>query len=277
MSIGLSAGLALLAGILVERLALHFILPMLKENGALRQNFQGIDIPVSVGITFPLAIISVFLLYIPSSCFHPVYYPFLLGIIFISFLGFIDDMLGQRDALGFKGHFGALLKGRLTTGGLKAAGGGLIALFLAMLQSHNWYDILLNTLLIALFTNMLNLLDLRPGRAIKGFLFFLVLLAGAARGELDWLMIAPLLGAVICYFAFDLKAQAMMGDAGSNVLGLALGYSCMVSLSLTWRAAILVFLILMHIYTEKYSLTKTIEKVPLLRAVDQLGRRNSDG
>ncbi|MEN6348615.1 MAG: hypothetical protein ABFD08_04340 [Syntrophomonas sp.] len=277
MSIGLAAGLAGLAGILVEGLTLYFILPMLKENGAVRRNYRGVEIPVSAGITFPLTLITVFILYALSSPFRQIYYPFLIGIIAISFLGFIDDMLGQRDALGFKGHFGALLKGRMTTGGLKAVGGGLIAFFLAVLLSSSWCNIILNTLLIALFTNMLNLLDLRPGRAIKGFLFFLVLVAALAAGKLDWLLLAPLLGAVVCYFAYDLKAKAMMGDAGSNVLGLALGYICAAGLSLSIRTGILVFLILVHIYTEKYSLTETIEKVPLLRAVDQLGRSQSDG
>ncbi|MEN6328463.1 MAG: hypothetical protein ABFD18_19915 [Syntrophomonas sp.] len=277
MSSGLTVCGALFAGALLEGAALHFLLPMLKETGAVRQNYQGIDIPVSVGISFPLVTIGVFALYVPFAVFKSSYYPFLLGITALCFLGFIDDMLGQRDALGFKGHFGALFKGRLTTGGLKALGGGMIAFFLALLQPTGWLDLLVNTLLMALFTNMLNLLDLRPGRAIKGYLFFLMVIVALAAAQIDWLIIAPLLGAVLVYFSIDLKARAMMGDAGSNVLGLALGYISVISLTLPGRAGILVFLILLHIYTEKYSLTRTIEKYPLLRAVDNLGRGQSNG
>lgn len=268
---------ALFAGALFEGVALHFLLPMLKETGAVRQNYQGIDIPVSAGISFPLVTIGVFAMYLPLSLFKSSYYPFLLGIITLCLLGFIDDMLGQRDALGFKGHFGALFKGKLTTGGLKALGGGMIAFFLALLQAMGWVDLLINTMLMALFTNMLNLLDLRPGRAIKGYLLFLIGIIALAGAQIDWLIIVPLLGAVIYYLAIDLKARAMMGDAGSNVLGLALGYISVISLSQPYRAGILLFLILLHIYTEKYSLTKTIEKYPLLRAVDNLGRGQSDG
>lgn len=277
LSTGLMILGAVFAGALLEGVALHFLLPMLQETGAVRQNYQGIDIPVSAGISFPLVAIGVFALYVPLAYFKSSYYPFLLGITALCFLGFIDDMLGQRDALGFKGHFGALFKGKLTTGGLKALGGGMIAFFLALLQPTGWVDLLVNTMLMALFTNMLNLLDLRPGRAIKGYLLFLIAIIALAGARVDWLIIAPLLGAVICYFGIDLKARAMMGDAGSNVLGLALGYISVISLTLPYRTGILLFLIILHIYTEKYSLTRTIEKYPWLRAVDNLGRGQSDG
>jgi UDP-N-acetylmuramyl pentapeptide phosphotransferase/UDP-N-acetylglucosamine-1-phosphate transferase len=69
----------------------------------------------------------------------------------------------------------------------------------------------------------------------------------------------------------------MMGDAGSNVLGLALGYFTVTSLSLTGRMGFLVFLIAIHIYTEKFSLTTTIEKNVLLRSIDQIGRGKANG
>ncbi|HPT69846.1 MAG TPA: hypothetical protein PKW50_06835, partial [Syntrophomonas sp.] len=50
-----------LGGALAEGLLLFFLLPMLKETGAVRKNYQGIDIPVSAGLTFPLAVMLVFL------------------------------------------------------------------------------------------------------------------------------------------------------------------------------------------------------------------------
>lgn len=263
---------ALLGGALAEGLLLFFLLPMLKKTGAVRKNYQGIDIPVSAGLTFPLALMLVFLVYIFLGWGQDNYLFFLLGLTVISFLGFIDDMLGQRDTLGFRGHFGALLKGRLTTGGLKALGGGFVAFFIAVTLGGAWWNIVLNTLLMALFTNMMNLLDLRPGRAIKGYLLFLLLIAAAVLAEVDYLLLAPLLGAVLCYLPVDVKARAMMGDAGSNVLGLALGVYAASWLSLSARLAFLFFLIAIHLYTEKYSLTTTIENNKLLKAIDQLGR-----
>jgi UDP-N-acetylmuramyl pentapeptide phosphotransferase/UDP-N-acetylglucosamine-1-phosphate transferase len=138
-------------------------------------------------------------------------------------------------------------------------GGGFIALFTACFLSGGWLNIILNTLILALCTNMLNLLDLRPGRAIKGWMIMLGLVIAASRGQIDWIMTAPLLGAVLWYFGYDLKARAMMGDAGSNVLGLALGFVAVSSLPLTGRSVFLVFLLALHIYTEKYSLSTTLK------------------
>lgn len=283
MSIALIAGLAMLVGAIAEGVILYFLLNMLLESGAIRKNYLGNDIPVSVGISFPVSLILVFLFYALIQRYDFSFHIYLIGIISICFLGFIDDMLGQRDTLGFKGHFGALFKGKLTTGGFKALGGGIIAFFIALSVSgsgslwNGWVDILLNTLIIALFTNMLNLLDLRPGRAIKGYLFFLFLMILMAGGRVNWLLIAPLLGVILVYFTVDLKARAMMGDSGSNVLGLTLGYYCVIYLSLPYRLGVLLFLIAMHIYTEKFSLTRTIERVPLLRIIDQAGRSRENG
>lgn len=269
----LMAVLAGLAGILAEALILHYLLGMLETTGAVRPNYLGQDIPVSVGLSFPAAVLLVLMAYALLSHYQTSYHLFLLGLMTISFLGFIDDMLGQRDTLGFKGHLGALLRGRLTTGGLKAGGGFVIAFFLAYFNSSTLINLIINCLLIALFTNLLNLLDLRPGRAVKGYLFFLLVIVGLAYGNVDWMLVAPLLGAVLYYFGFDLGARTMMGDAGSNVLGLALGYYAMMALPFWYRIGFLVFLIGIHIYTEKYSLSTTIEKISFLRAIDQLGRK----
>ena len=277
MNIALIAGMALLGGVIVEGLLLFFLLPMLQDAGSVRKNYLGNDIPVSVGLSFPLAMMLVLLVYALSGCYQNSYHWFILGLISISFLGFIDDMLGQRDTLGFKGHFGALFRGQLTTGGLKAMGGGIIALFLAVFIGGEWWNIILNTLILALFTNMMNLLDLRPGRAVKGFLIFVLVIIIIAMGRMDYLLLAPLLGAVLCYFPQDLQARAMMGDAGSNVLGLSLGYLAVTSLSLTARLGFLVFLLAIHVYTEKFSLTKTIENNVLLKTIDQLGRSKANG
>lgn len=269
-SIMVLVGLAL--GGVLELILLYLLMPMLIEVGAVRKNYLGVDIPVSVGISLPMVMIMVFSLFKLLSWFEVNYLVFLLGIMTICLLGFIDDMLGQRDTLGFKGHFGQLFRGKLTTGGLKALGGGLIAFFLAIFLSATWYEIILNTFIIALCTNMLNLLDLRPGRAGKGFLVFLLIIIALAQGKIDWVLLAPILGALLAYLPYDLKAAVMMGDAGSNVLGLILGYFCIAFLPLPMRIGTLVFLILLHIYTEKYSLTKTIEQNSILRAIDNWGR-----
>lgn len=277
MNIPLVAGVAIITGVIIEAIVLFFLAGMLSETKAVRKNYLGLDIPVSAGISFPFTLIIVYILLALPGWYDSSYHLFILAIAAISFLGFIDDMLGQRDALGFKGHFGALFQGRLTTGGLKALGGGILAFLIAFSLSGSWLDIILNTLIVALAANLMNLFDLRPGRAVKAYLIFLLAIVIMAMGQIDWLLIAPLTGAVLYYAKDDLRAKIMMGDAGSNVLGLALGYLSIVSFSLPVRLGVLVFLLAIHVYTEKYSLTAAIENNQFLKRLDNLGRSRQNG
>jgi UDP-GlcNAc:undecaprenyl-phosphate GlcNAc-1-phosphate transferase len=261
-----------LAAFVLEGVILYLLIPMLVNAGAVRSNYRDEQIPVSAGISFAMTLLLVYLLYHLAGYDVPHAQLFLLGILAVSFLGFIDDMLGRRDTTGLKGHLGALIKGRLTTGGLKALGGGILAFYIALFISADWGSIILNTLLIALTANFINLLDLRPGRAVKGMLLVLAVLTVAAFPSMNWVLVLPLLGAVVFYFPRDLKARVMMGDAGSNVLGLALGFWAASSLSLLSRIIMLALLVAIHWYTERRSLTETIDKVKILRTIDQLGR-----
>lgn len=267
----------LLAAFVIEGIILYLIIPMMVSTGAVRSNYRGEEIPVSIGISFSMTLLVVYLLYRLLDYHLQSELIFLLGILAICFLGFLDDMLGQRDTTGFKGHLGALVKGRLTTGGLKAVGGGLIAFYLATFISAGWGNIILNTVLIALTTNLINLLDLRPGRAVKGTLLVAVILMALSYERIDWVLVLPLLGAVLYYFPTDLKARGMMGDAGSNVLGLALGFWGAAYLPFSYRVGMLVVLAAIHWYAEKYSITETIARVKVLNVIDQLGRNTGDG
>lgn len=266
-SLGMAAGTALV----LELIVLFFLLRFLRSLGVTSPNYQGIQIPVAAGISFPATLFLVYGIERLAGC-----YPgetaavYLAAVTGISLLGLIDDLLGTRDTLGFRGHIRKLLKGELTTGGLKAVGGGLVALYTSVMLFSTWQDILINTLLIALFTNLINLLDLRPGRAIKGFLTVFVILLFATDPEL--FLFGPVVAAVIAYFPFDLKAKAMMGDSGSNILGFTLGVVCATGSDMPARLGVLGFLILVHLFTERYSLTEIIERWALLRFLDNLGR-----
>ena len=77
---------------------------------------------------------------------------------------------------------------------------------------------------------------------------------------------------VLAYFNYDLKAKAMMGDTGSNVLGISIGILMVMGYTFKVRVSWLVFLVLIHILTEKFSLTKIIEKNKVLNFIDKLGR-----
>lgn len=265
--------LAFFIPLLLELAALYLLLPMLQRGGAERNNYRGQLIPVAAGISFPLVLMVAYLpyRYFPVDCSG-----ILTGVILMSFLGLIDDLLGNRDTLGFKGHISRLGQGKLTTGGLKMLMGGVVALYVATFLSIEWYWWLINGLIIALSTNFINLLDLRPGRAIKGFLILLVPII-AASSLINWWLLLPILGIVIAYFPFDLRARAMMGDAGSNVLGFTLGFFIASILNPAFKLGALALLIGITLLAEKVSLSAIIEKVSLLRYLDHLGREmNTD-
>ena len=64
----------------------------------------------------------------------------------------------------------------------------------------------------------------------------------------------------------------MMGDAGSNVLGISIGFLVVLTFSIFTKILVLVFLVGIHIFTEKYSLTNIIKKNRFLNYLDELGR-----
>jgi len=260
---------------LLELAAIHMMLPMLVRGGAIRNNFRNYEIPVAGGLTFLVTVLTSFIvLHFFNLLRIREVEIYLIAVLGMAFLGFIDDMLGQRDSLGFRGHFSLLLtKGRLTTGALKALGGGMIALYVAAVYSAGIGELVINVLLVALFTNSMNLFDLRPGRGIKAFLivFFPLLLF---QGEL-FLIFLPILAAALVFFPGDLKAQVMMGDTGSNVLGISLGIMAVWGLSFPVRICLVILLVLLHLLTERYSLTKIIESNRGLRWFDSLGRSDN--
>lgn len=261
-------------GIVVTLLVIPMMSNMLAENGMIRSNYRGEQIPVSMGICFipALVINSIILLYcnVDTERLLKIYI-LLFGIMSMCFAGIIDDSIGNRDVTGLKGHFKALFHGKLTTGGFKAVLGGLVGLLICVTLDRTIVDIIVGTLVVALSTNLMNLLDLRPGRAIKAY--FVISVALFIAGSMfDREMMALILPSVIAYFYYDLKAKAMMGDAGSNVLGISIGVFVVTSHSLGVQVFWLVLLIIIHIIAEKFSITKLIEKNFILDYIDKLGR-----
>ncbi|MDI3312113.1 MAG: UDP-N-acetylmuramyl pentapeptide phosphotransferase, partial [Thermoanaerobacterium sp.] len=91
-------------------------------------------------------------------------------------------------------------------------------------------------------------------------------------GTGNFLILVVVLGSVMAFMPLDLKAKVMLGDTGSNILGLTLGISSVLLFNFNIRLIILAFLILIHLITEKYSLSKIIEGNKLLNYLDMIGR-----
>ncbi|QZY56820.1 glycosyl transferase [Crassaminicella profunda] len=263
----------LFLGFIFARLVIPMFMRLLYETECVKSNYKGENIPVGMGLIFiPVLTINTIFLVILLNKNNIVYVVlFLVGTLGMGFAGLLDDLLGNRNVTGLKGHLKMLLKFELTTGGFKAVFGGLLALTISIIVSKNILDIFINTLIIALFTNFINLLDLRPGRALKGFLFTGVILVLSPIYETFRFLLLGVIGCALAYIPYDLKAKSMMGDVGSNILGISLGIVCS-SLNFSIRMSVLGFLILLHLYTEKYSLTETIQKVKILKYLDEIGR-----
>jgi hypothetical protein len=95
--------------------------------------------------------------------------------------GGYDDLAGSGSRRGFRGHLGALAKGEVTTGAVKLGGIGATGLVSAALLGGGPADVAVNAGLVAGGANLLNLFDLRPGRALKVALASGTLLAAGAR------------------------------------------------------------------------------------------------
>jgi len=255
------------------------IVGMITQAGLVRPNYQKKPVPLGMGMAFLFSTLVILGAGIPLGFFageRALLTAFL--IVSLGFLGLLDDFLGSREAGGFKGHFSKLLQEKqLTTGTLKALLGGLCSFLTGYLISPgDGRQFLLNGLLIALTANAFNLLDLRPGRASKFFLFCGLIFLFFFWQEEKSLLLAPLLGGVLAYFPLDLQAKGMMGDTGANILGGTLGL--LLAWTLFWPVKLLIVILLLffHLYTEKYSLSAAIARTTWLRYLDEWGRKEGN-
>ena len=193
-------------------------------------------------------------------------------------VGGYDDLAGARPEQardkGLAGHLAALKDGRVSAGAVKVAGIGAAACVAAVLtrrDGRSAVDAVLTTGLVAGTANLVNLLDLRPGRAGKAG----VLLAAATLGGPAGGLVAGPLGATLAVLPDDLGERVMLGDCGANALGALLGLRLASIPGRVPRAGLLAVVVALTLASEKVSFTKVIEATPGLRELDRLGRRPS--
>ena len=171
----------------------------------------------------------------------------------VAALGAADDLWSGEER-GFREH----LRARRTTGVLKLAGIPAFALWRTRSLS--------GALLVALSANAVNQLDTRPGRALKTFALGSLLLRGAPRGA----------GAAAVLLApYDLREMAMLGDSGSNALGAVLGLRSVGRLTERQRWSAIAALAGLTLLGERRSLGALIERTPVFRELDALGRQST--
>ncbi|MEW9669639.1 hypothetical protein [Ammoniphilus sp. 3BR4] len=248
------------------------LLHYLKKREMYRLNYQGTLIPVAVGWLIPFSQWFVW----PGSLDETLrsYWMWQTIVIWgIAYAGWKDDQYGGTEAKGLKGHFRLWLKeGRFTTALWKVVTASVLALIVSAASSGSLTEFILHFLLLMLMTNLINLLDLRPGRALKGFFFMFILLLLLTSFQLPVALWLPTVVAGIFLFRDDLKAQSMLGDTGSNSLGMALGCWIVFFAPVPVKWSFLLGAILIHVYAEKHSLTVLIRNTPILHWLDMLGR-----
>ena len=236
--------------------------------------------------------------------------------------GYIDDVDqgahdGGKVAKGLKGHLGALAHGQVTTGVIKIAGIGASALAASALvgskatsMGGKVADLALNTVLIAGAANLANLLDLRPGRALKATVLVAAPLSyfscadaktpasgasvtsatasvtsgasgapsakpvsPASPASAQRLLASGLNAAAITALVEDLQETTMLGDTGANAAGALLGTSLAANDSWKLRLGATLGVVGLILASEKVSFSKVIAANPALNWLDQLWRR----
>ena len=269
-----SRGLLLaLFGLLLLPIVFMSINRLLLRFNRVEANFRGERIPQSFGLAI-LAWSSVMLV-LNAELFavqRRESLLWLLCVIGFGLLGFVDDTWGteahQRLARSFSRrpartyHYNRLCKGRWRRDAgvvpRLAVGSG------KSLRLPCWH-----AALIALSANAINLLDLRPGRAGGVFLLlafplcFGSLISGLPGTPLLLFALIP----ALLVWQRDSRAQVMMGDTGSNLLGATLGLSLATPpVNISVRLTALLLLLALHILAERLSLTKLIEQKPFCKA-----------
>jgi UDP-GlcNAc:undecaprenyl-phosphate GlcNAc-1-phosphate transferase len=181
-------------------------------------------------------------------------------------VGVFDDVAGARHpgAKGFRGHLAALRRGRLTSGMVKVAGIGAAGVAsAALLQGRRpAVDVLVDGAVVAGAANLLNLFDLRPGRALKVGIGAALLLGQPGPA-----------GAAAALLPADLHERSMLGDGGANGLGALLGLAFVHRHpQRPPRLAALAGLVGLTAASEVVSFSRVIDAVPALRWADGLGR-----
>jgi UDP-GlcNAc:undecaprenyl-phosphate/decaprenyl-phosphate GlcNAc-1-phosphate transferase len=270
------------------------ILRHLREDGYARENYRGTAVAFPAGI----AIVAVLLvvagpLLVLERIFEDVVPLDMETVLFYSLgvavLGLIDDLLSGPPARtrGWRGHGAAVLGGGFSTGALKAVGTLSLALYVTFdPDTLQW---LLAAVLLALTTNLFNLLDLRPGRAVKAFVLLgagltIGTLTVGAAGYAAFVMSRTEVLELFGFFAapvlvvgfYDLRERAMLGDTGANLIGGLAGLWMVFTFSTLALAIALAIVLALTIYGEFRSLSVLISWMPLLRDIDSAGRNDAD-
>jgi len=271
---------ALGVGIVVGRLLCTACRPIFAAPALARTNWRGRSVPTAAGLLLPVVVMVteagrtvLGALGVASSSLTPARLAVLATVSGFALLGAVDDVAGTGEQRGFRGHLGALARGRMTTGSLKLLGGAALALaVVGPLAGDAPLRLAADAALVALCANLANLFDRAPGRVIKVGVVGFVAVAAVAGARVHLEAVAVVVGASAGLLIDDLRERLMLGDAGANALGAALGIGLVLSARPLVRTIALVIVVVLNAAGEVVSFSRVIESVAPLRAIDRAGR-----
>lgn len=236
------------------------------DPGWVRQNFRDRDVSLLLGPAAAAGAVAGIAAAVPSPR-----RPAVLAVAAIGAVGAYDDRYGDSHARGLRGHLDALREGRVTTGMVKLVTMAGVAAASSARQHRKPVDVALGTVLVAGTANLVNLFDLRPGRAAKvtGLAAYAMSRIGdpVARAAAS-----AAGGAAAAALGPDVREAAMLGDCGAGALGAALGWSLALRPSRIARAAAAAGVVAATLSSERTSFSAVIDANPVLRGIDRLGR-----
>jgi UDP-GlcNAc:undecaprenyl-phosphate/decaprenyl-phosphate GlcNAc-1-phosphate transferase len=304
----IEVGFAVVGALLIPWLAMRALVPTLERSAVTVENYRGRRVALGLGLVWAVWAVGVLLAQVlveqasllwwanwqdPPSGSALDYFAPLTLVLGTALVGMADDVFGSGSEKGFRGHLSALRHGRLTMGAFKLLAIGMFAVLataptlLVSFVGHEptgaFVRWVLSALAIALTANLVNLLDLRPGRALKGYTAIAVLGAAALlvpgmRWDTVVIVLVLLLGPVVAIWPYDLGERAMLGDAGANAAGALGGWLAVIVLGDTWWALALyvAFVLALNLASERVSFSRVIDGNPLLRWLDGIGRLPAD-
>jgi len=268
---------------------------VLERAGLSRPNHRGRPVAKGGGLAILLASLTITAIpglpglmgrtHIPGIPGVADLYAFLFGSTLVGLIGLLDDVASDRTARGISGHLREFGSGRVTTGVLKllfiafaaVTVGSTAAGFSGGVNPYlgsSWLSLTaaVNAVIIAGTANLINLLDLRPGRALKAFLILGLIYLGLTRWPEHGYFLAAPLGAAVAVLPADLGELTRLGDVGANFLGFTVGAVVAFDFPLAPKLIFMGLIVSANVAAERVSLGSIIENNALGRFFDRLGR-----
>lgn len=277
----ISTLLGLLVGALVGALCWATAATSFDVEALRRTNYRGATLVTGIGALVPLTV-----LFVSASArvfvagggttarIEQLVGATLAASLGFGLLGLVDDVLGEGQSGGFRGHLASMRHGVVSSGMIKLLGGAAVGVLTAASMRDGTgtpVALLRDGATVALCANLGNLFDRAPGRVTKVTSASFVVLAVLAWDPALFLP-GVAVGAGLGMIVPDLRERAMLGDVGANVLGSMCGIAALSAFAGSIsRWVLLAVVAVLNLLSEVVSFSRVIDSVAPLRWLDRLG------